>query len=122
MFLIWSFHIQYEQPASFYLKAPTVMYVFIYISISIQAIRFEHRYIMWSGLAVIFGWASMVGYVLVADPNDTMITQNYVDYLKSNAVIICTKIIKNVVDDCYYGRIMCRCYSSSTHFKPHHFR
>ena len=81
MFLIWSFHIQYEQPASFYLKAPTVMYVFIYISISIQAIRFEHRYIMWAGLAVIFGWASIVGYVFVADPNDTMITQNYVDYL-----------------------------------------
>lgn len=82
------------------------MYVFIYISISIQAIRFEHRYIMWSGLAVIFGWASMVGYVFVADPNDTMITQNYIDYLTSNAVIICTEIIKNVVDDCYYGRIM----------------
>lgn len=92
MFLIWSFHIQYEQPASFYLKAPTVMYVFIFISI--RALRFEPRYIMWAGLAAIFGWASMVGYVLVADPNDTMITRNYVDYLTSNAVLIGAEIDK----------------------------
>jgi adenylate cyclase len=28
MTVIWSFHIQYDQPASFYLKAPTFMYVF----------------------------------------------------------------------------------------------
>ena len=29
MVLIWSFHIQYEQPPSFYLKAPTLLYAFI---------------------------------------------------------------------------------------------
>lgn len=28
MLLIWSFHIQYGQPPSFYLKAPTLLYVF----------------------------------------------------------------------------------------------
>ena len=33
--LIWSFHIQYEQPASFYLKAPTMLYVFIFIALQI---------------------------------------------------------------------------------------
>ena len=27
MGLIWSFHLQYEQPAAFYLKAPTLLYV-----------------------------------------------------------------------------------------------
>ncbi|MGY8958781.1 MAG: adenylate/guanylate cyclase domain-containing protein, partial [Alphaproteobacteria bacterium] len=30
MTLIWSFHVQYDQPASFYLKAPTLLYVFIF--------------------------------------------------------------------------------------------
>ncbi|MGH6952935.1 MAG: adenylate/guanylate cyclase domain-containing protein, partial [Alphaproteobacteria bacterium] len=29
--LIWSFHIQFNQPPSFYLKAPTFLYVFIFI-------------------------------------------------------------------------------------------
>ena len=31
MSLIWSFHLQYSQPPSFYLKAPTVFYIFIFI-------------------------------------------------------------------------------------------
>src|SRR5918994_773266 len=33
MTLIWSFHVQYGQPASFYLKAPTLLYVFIFIAL-----------------------------------------------------------------------------------------
>jgi adenylate cyclase len=36
MVLIWSFHIQYMQPASFYLKSPTMIYVFIFISLRTQ--------------------------------------------------------------------------------------
>lgn len=92
MFLIWSFHIQYEQPASFYLKAPTVMYVFIFIAV--RALRFEPKYIMWAGLTAVFGWACMVSYVLLADPNDPMITRNYVDYLTSNAVLVGAEIDK----------------------------
>lgn len=31
--LIWSFHLQYEQPPSFYLKSPTLIYVFIFIAL-----------------------------------------------------------------------------------------
>jgi len=31
--LMISFHIQYEQPASFILKAPTLLYVFIFIAL-----------------------------------------------------------------------------------------
>src|SRR4030095_1486007 len=32
MGLIFSFHIQYAQPAAFYLKSPTLMYVFVLIA------------------------------------------------------------------------------------------
>ena len=52
MVLIWSFHIfhiQYMQPASFYLKAPTMVYVFIFIAL--RALRFEPRFIILSGAA-----------------------------------------------------------------------
>jgi len=41
MVLIWSFHLQYDQPPSFYLKAPTLLYVFIFIAL--RALRFEAR-------------------------------------------------------------------------------
>ena len=33
MGLIWSFHLQYGQPAAFYLKAPTLLYVFVFIAL-----------------------------------------------------------------------------------------
>ncbi len=92
MFLIWSFHIQYEQPASFYLKAPTVMYVFIFIAL--RSLRFEPKYILWAGITAIAGWGVLVGYVLVAEPSDPMITRNYVEYLTSNAVLIGAEVDK----------------------------
>ena len=37
--LIWSFHIEYGQPPSFYLKAPTMIYVFIFIGLRVMSFR-----------------------------------------------------------------------------------
>ena len=51
--LIWSFHLQYEQPASFYLKAPTLLYVFIFIAL--RALRFEAGFVVLSGLVAALG-------------------------------------------------------------------
>ncbi|HSS64354.1 MAG TPA: adenylate/guanylate cyclase domain-containing protein [Gammaproteobacteria bacterium] len=84
--LIWSFHIQYEQPASFYLKVPTLLYVFIFIAL--RALRFEVRYVLISGMAAAFGWLFMVWYVISVDPNDPMITKDYVQYMTSNSVLL----------------------------------
>ena len=86
MGLIWSFHVQYEQPASFYLKVPTLLYVFIFISL--RALRFEVRYVLLSGLVAALGWLCMVWYVVSVDPDDPMITKNYVDYMTSNSVLL----------------------------------
>ncbi|SKA25009.1 adenylate cyclase [Enhydrobacter aerosaccus] len=36
---IWSFHLQYQAPPALYLKAPTLMYVFIVIAL--RTLRFE---------------------------------------------------------------------------------
>jgi adenylate cyclase len=94
MLLIWSFHIQYEQPASFYLKAPTIMYVFIFIAL--RALRFEPRYIMITGLAAIAGWGVLMGYVMIAEAGNPMITRNYVTYMTSNAILIGAEIDKMV--------------------------
>jgi len=83
---IWSFHIQYMQPASFYLKAPTVLYIFIFVAL--RALRFEARYILIAGSVAALGWILMVFYVITVDAEDTMITRNYVEYLTSNSVLI----------------------------------
>ncbi len=84
--LIWSFHIQYAQPASFYLKVPTLLYVFIFIAL--RALRFEARFVFAAGLAAALGWVAMVAYVITVDPNDNMITRDYVAYMTSNSVLI----------------------------------
>jgi adenylate cyclase len=84
--LIWSFHIQYEQPPAFYLKAPTLLYVFIFITL--RALRFEARYVLLAGFTAAAGWLAMVLYAVYVDPADDMITQDYVHYLTSNSVLI----------------------------------
>ncbi len=86
MTLILSFHIQYEQPASFVLKAPALLYVFIFIAL--RALRFEARFVVAAGLAAALGWVMMIYYVINIDPEDTMITRSYVEYLTGNAILI----------------------------------
>ena len=86
MVLIWSFHLQYDQPASFYLKAPTLLYVFIFIAL--RALRFEARYVVLAGLMAALGWGLMILYVVFNDPGDMMITRDYVQYMTSNSILL----------------------------------
>ena len=86
MGLIWSFHVQYEQPPSFYLKVPTVLYVFIFIAI--RALHFDPRFVIATGLSAAAGWILMVLYVIFSDPANMMITRDYVEYMTSNSILI----------------------------------
>ncbi len=82
--LIWSFHVQYGQPPAFYLKVPTLLYVFIFIAL--RALRFEARYVLACGVAAALGWLMMLGYAIGRDPQ--AITRDYVHYLTSNTVLL----------------------------------
>jgi len=84
--LIWSFHLQYQQPPSFYLKAPTMLYLFIFIAI--RALHFDPRFVVPTGISAAVGWVLMVVYVVFQDPADNMITRNYVEYMTSNSILI----------------------------------
>ncbi len=83
---IWSFHLQYEQPPSFYLKAPTLLYVFIFIAL--RALRFEAHYVVLAGLVAAVGWLVMVFYAVTVDPTGQMITRDYVYYMTSNSILL----------------------------------
>ncbi|MFP3386859.1 adenylate/guanylate cyclase domain-containing protein, partial [Tritonibacter sp. SIMBA_163] len=72
--------------ASFYLKAPTLLYVFIFIAL--RALRFEARFVLAAGLTAAAGWALLVLYVVTVNPEDPMITRNYVTYLTANSVLL----------------------------------
>ncbi|MGB5708489.1 MAG: adenylate/guanylate cyclase domain-containing protein [Arenicellales bacterium] len=84
--LIWSFHLQYEQPASFYLKAPTLLYLFIFIAI--RALHFDPRFVIATGVCAAIGWLLMVAYVVFNDPANNMLTSDYVEYMTSNSILI----------------------------------
>lgn len=92
--LIWSFHLQYGQPPSFYLKAPTVLYVFIFIAL--RALRFEAWLVLLSGLVAAAGWIALVFYAANFGPDAMPITRDYVRYMTSNAILIGAEIDKIV--------------------------
>ena len=81
--LIWSFHLQYEQQPSFYLKAPTLLYVFIFIAL--RALRFEARYVVAAGLVAAASWLALALYAVHAGGS---VTRDYVRYMTSDAILI----------------------------------
>jgi adenylate cyclase len=92
MITIWSFHLQYGQPPSFYLKAPTLLYIFIFIAL--RALRFEARYVILAGTVSAIGWIMMFLYVILVEPGNPMITRDYVQYLTTNSILIGGEIDK----------------------------
>lgn len=90
--LMISFHFQYEQPASFILKAPTLLYVFIFIAL--RALRLEWKYVAAAGITGAIGWGLVVLYVTMNEIDNTMITRSYVQYLTSNSILIGAEIDK----------------------------
>lgn len=93
--LIFSFHIQYGQPPTFYLKTPTLMYVFIFIVL--RALRFDLRFVAVTGLVAVTGWLGLVAYAVGAQMGAMRITRNYVEYLTGNTILIGAEIDKVMV-------------------------
>ncbi|MBX9945321.1 MAG: adenylate/guanylate cyclase domain-containing protein [Reyranella sp.] len=92
MALIWSFHLKYAQPAAFYLKVPTLFYVFLFIAL--RTLRFEARFVVFTGLAAAAGWAYLTYYVASGDGGPPNRTRNFVDYMTSNALLLGAEIDK----------------------------
>lgn len=84
--LMWSFHLQYQQPPSFILKEPTLLYVFIFIGL--RTLRFEARYVLLTGGVAALGWLVILTHVVIDAKDNPMITHDYVTYLTSNSVLL----------------------------------
>ena len=91
---IWSFHIQYAQPAAFYLKAPTLLYIFIFISLRVLSIA--PGYVLFAGLCAAVGWTLMLGYALMEPGGHALITRDYVAYMTSASILLGGEIDKIV--------------------------
>lgn len=92
MGLIFSFHLKYAQPAAFYLKVPTLLYVFLFIAL--RALRFEARLVVFSGVCAAIGWAWLTYYVATGRGGPPEQTHNFVEYMTSNALLVGAEVDK----------------------------
>ncbi|MDQ2634883.1 MAG: adenylate/guanylate cyclase domain-containing protein [Pseudomonadota bacterium] len=83
--VIWRFHVLMDQPPAFYLKVPTLAFVFVFIAL--RALRFQPSFVLVAGGAAALGWIIMVAYSLLGDPDGAVIARNYVDYATGNTVL-----------------------------------
>lgn len=88
---IWSFHLQYGVAPSVYLKAPTLLYVFILIAL--RALRMEADQVIFAGFCAILGYAALTAYALDAAGMD-MITSDWAKYMTSDAILIGAEVDK----------------------------
>jgi adenylate cyclase len=86
MVTIWSFHIQYSQPAAFYLKAPTLLYVYIFIVL--RALTITPGYVLLTGVVAAVGWLTLLGYALAVPGGAALVTHDYVEYMTSAKILI----------------------------------
>ena len=86
MVTIWSFHIQYGQPAAFYLKAPTLLYIFIFIAL--RALSLAPGYVLFAGVAAAGGWLALLAYALAEPGGMGLLTRDYVAYMTSARILI----------------------------------
>lgn len=105
---IWSFHLQYEAPPALYLKAPTLMYIFILIAL--RTLRFEPVMVLLTGIAAGVGWLILVLYAVaheqtcggmefmevLAGADGCGITRMFSDYTTSYKILIGAEIDKIV--------------------------
>jgi adenylate cyclase len=89
--LIWSFHEQYGQPASFSLKVPTFVYLFVFIAL--RVLRFDARYVLAAGLASAFGWLALV-IAVIWTGGTGLVTRSFVEHLNQNRVLIGAEVDK----------------------------
>ncbi len=91
---IWGFHLEYGQPAAFYLKAPTFTYFFIFIAL--RTLSFSPGYVLLAGGAAALGWLALIGYALAEPGGMGLVTRDYVEYMTSARILIGGEIDKIV--------------------------
>lgn len=83
--LIWSFHWVYGQPPAFSLKAPTFVYVFVFVAI--RALRFDFRAVLSAGIAAAAGWL-LLTLAALATSESGVVTRSFSQYLLTNRILI----------------------------------
>ena len=91
--LLWSFHLQYEQAAGLYLKAPSAMYLFIFVAL--RALRYDPRYVIFAGVGAAVGWTVLT---ILAIRGDSGVARDFVGYMTSTQVLVGAQVVSRILD------------------------
>ena len=83
MALIFVLPLKYLQPAAFYLKVPTLLFVFLFIAL--RTLRFEARFVVFTGVVAVAGWIAL-GFYAVCGLGGPLpaIAEDFVEYMSSS--------------------------------------
>jgi adenylate cyclase len=91
LLLIWSFHLDYGQPAGFSLKVPA--FAFLVVFIALRALRFDHRLVLTAGVSAAAGWALLTAAAVTA-AGPSGITHNFVDHVSGMHILVGAEVEK----------------------------
>jgi adenylate cyclase len=83
IFTIWADHLQFETDATIVLKNPN--FVFIFVLISLRALRFDPLLVVTSGITAALGWSMVIWHSLQMQGAD-YITWDYLTYVYTDRV------------------------------------
>ena len=83
LLIIWTFYLQYQTTATINLKNSHIHY--IYVLITLRALRFEPKWVLISGFTAVIGW-SLIVWQTLASMGMNVVTWDYVTYASTRSV------------------------------------
>jgi adenylate cyclase len=102
LFVIWAYHLQYEQPPQFSLKS--VEFVFVFVLIGLRALRFEPRWVLLAGGTAALGWVTLVAWSVHRAPAPPL-TWDYVTSVRSVQVHLGAELCKLLAITVFTGTL-----------------
>lgn len=88
--LIFSFHIQYQQPVTLSLRSPT--FTFFFSLLALRCLSYNPINLILAGASAALGWIGIVAYSL--HQPEIRLTHKFADYLQPNTVILGVEVEK----------------------------
>ncbi len=94
MVTIWALHIQFHQPAAYYLKEPALYFIFVIIAL--RGLSARPGDALLAGLLAAAGWLILLGYAVLEPGGRELITNDHVAYANSLRILIAAEAEKIV--------------------------
>lgn len=94
MITIWALHIQFHQPAAYYLKEPALYFIFVIIAL--RGLSARPGDALLAGLLAAAGWLILLGYAVLEPGGRELITNDHVAHANSLRILFAAEAEKIV--------------------------